>query len=122
MKIGSLIKELRLNKGITQNEVALKIGISRSVLSQYENNIVEPTAYVVSKLSEFFDVSADYLLGLEDDFGARIPAPMGESVNADERELLQLFRELSPYLKGLTLSTVRSWANKSDENGLHKKA
>lgn len=42
-------------------------------------------------------------------------APMGDSLTSEERELLSLFRELSPYLKGMTLDAVRSWAKKGTD-------
>lgn len=51
---------------------------------------------------------------------ARVTAPMGDGLSSEERELLSLFRELSPYLKGMTLNAVRSWA-KSDSDGARKK-
>ncbi len=46
---------------------------------------------------------------------------MRDTNTAQERELLALFRTLSPYLKGLTLDTVRGWAGNAG-NSLHKKA
>lgn len=39
-----------------------------------------------------------------------------------EMELLQCFRELSPYLQGVAVDTVRSWADRPDGGSLHKKA
>lgn len=113
MKFGDLIKYLRESKGFTQQQLADKAEISRSVLSQYENNLVDPTAYVVKKLAIILEVSADYLLGLTDDGihfsdGQRAaPAPQSTS---EENDLLFYFRELSPYLKGVALDTVRAMA------------
>lgn len=128
MRIGDKLKELRNIKEVTQFEIASKTGISRSVYSQYENNLVDPSAFVIKKLAEYFEVSSDYLLGLEDDFGTRIPAvptgaakAMGDTLTAQERELLELFRELSPYLQGMTMEAVKSWAKKNN-NGEQKKA
>ena len=72
MRIGDRIKELRTIYGITQVQLAEKAGISRSVISQYESNLVEPTASVVAKLAVALNSSTDYLLGLEDDFGIRV--------------------------------------------------
>lgn len=90
----------------------------------YENGIATPPYEVLIAYTKFFDVSADYLLGLEDDFGARTATGgnvMRDTNTAQERELLELFRTLSPYLKGLTLDTVRGWAGNAG-NSLHKKA
>lgn len=51
---------------------------------------------------------------------SRTAAPMGDGLTSEERELLSLFRELSPYLKGMTLNAVRSWA-KNDGDSARKK-
>ncbi len=120
MKFGELIKDLRQNRDLTQREVAENVEISRSVLSQYENNFVEPTAYVVKRFAEFFDVSADYLLGLEDDFGARTAtnaAPMGERLTEKEKTLLEAFRQLLPETQDFIL---RSTQGMNDSNPAKK--
>ena len=91
-------------------------------MSAYENNTAIPTATVIAKIAIALNVSADYLLGLEDDFGTRTVATMGDTMTAKERELLETFRTLSPYLQGLTLETVRSFAGNAGDDGLHKKA
>ena len=60
-----ILVELRKDRHLTQKEVAKAIGISQSVYSYYENGRAEPTANVIKKLCIFYQVSADYLLGLE---------------------------------------------------------
>lgn len=123
MGIGSIICELRKERNLSQQKLAAAIGVNQATIAKIEVNRNEATAATIRKLATFFDVSADYLLGLEDDFGARTataPAVMGESVNDKERELLRLFRELSPYLQGLTLDTVRGWANKGTANAKNR--
>lgn len=124
MRIGDRIKELRTTYGITQVQLAEEAGISRSVISQYESNLVEPTATVVAKLALALNTSTDYLLGLEDDFGVKVESGEGLPANMQEKELLSLFRQLSPYLQGLTLDTVRGWAGGSGsaKSSLQKKA
>lgn len=58
------LKELRTNKKLSQTELAEKLGVSRGSISFYENG--ERTADIdfVYKAAQFFNVSADYLLGL----------------------------------------------------------
>ena len=58
---------LRAEKGIGQNQLAQEIQVSNASISYWENAKQEPTAQAVYKLAKYFDVSADYLLGLEDD-------------------------------------------------------
>lgn len=119
MTIGNIIVELRTEQNISQKKLADSIGIGQSTIAQIELGRNEATAATIRKLAAFFDVSADYLLGLEDDFGARTTttaAPMGESMTAEERELLRYFRGLSPYLKGMAMEAVKSWAKKNGDD------
>lgn len=69
MTIGERIKELRIERGLLQRELALKIYFSQSQISNWEKGATEPSANALLKLADFFEVTADYLLGREDDFG-----------------------------------------------------
>ena len=66
MIISKRLKELRLEKGLTQKEVAEQLGISSTCYSGYEQGYREPDLKTLIKLCKFFEVSTDYLLGLED--------------------------------------------------------
>lgn len=59
--LGERLKYLRGKR--TQEEVAKAIGLSRARYSHYENNRVEPDITILSKLSDYYNVSVDYLLG-----------------------------------------------------------
>ena len=61
------IKTLRLEKGIGQNQLAEGIQVSNASISYWENAKQEPSAQAVYKLAQYFDVTADYLLGIEND-------------------------------------------------------
>lgn len=63
---GERLRELRLEKGLTQKQLAIEIGNAQSAIVYWEANKQEPTISALKKLCKFFDVSADYLLGLED--------------------------------------------------------
>ena len=69
MTIGDKIKDLRIEKGLLQKELALKIYFSQSQISNWEKGATEPSANALIKLADFFEVTTDYLLGREDDFG-----------------------------------------------------
>ncbi len=60
------LKILRIEKKLSQPKLAQLIGISKGMVSFWENGINEPTITNLIKLCQIFDVSADYLLGLED--------------------------------------------------------
>ena len=60
------IKELRIEKGITQADLAKILKISDRAVGYYENGAREPDYNTLLKISEYFDVSIDYLLGASD--------------------------------------------------------
>ncbi len=64
--LGDKIRELRINKGYTQTQLAKAVGVSKGVISFWENNINEPKASYLKTLAQCLDVSVDYLLGLKD--------------------------------------------------------
>ena len=124
MTIGNIICELRKEKGLSQKKLAEALGVSQAAIAKIEINRNEATASTIRKLATFFDVTADYLLGLEDDFGARTSpaaATMGESLTKAERELIADFRQLSPYLQDIAKNTVRGLTG-AGASDLHKKA
>ena len=62
--VADKIKILREKKGITQSELAANLGITRSAVNAWEMGITVPSTQYVVELAKFFNVSADYLLGL----------------------------------------------------------
>ena len=66
MLISQRIKELRIDKKLTQSQLATKVGCSTSMVSRWETADCEPTATAILKLSEALDCSTDYLLGKTD--------------------------------------------------------
>lgn len=65
--MGERLRFLRQEKGIGQNKLAADLGISNASISYWENAKQEPTAEALFKLAVYFDVTADYLLGLTND-------------------------------------------------------
>ena len=60
MSISNVIKELRLKKEITQEELAKKLNISTQAVSKWENG-GSPDIDMIPAIAEYFDVSIDYL-------------------------------------------------------------
>lgn len=71
-KIGKKIKELRLDAGLSQPELAKKINVANSVISNWENATNTPRADYIISLAKIFKVSTDYILGLENEDGTKI--------------------------------------------------
>lgn len=120
------IRTLRKEKGLTQVELSKELEVDQTAISKWEVGKALPDTAMLLKLSTFFDVSIDYLLGTSDfyypDNVRDNAAPMGESLTAAERELLADFRRLSPYLQGVAVDTVRNWVSNNPGDDLQKKA
>ena len=69
--IGSKIKELRLEKGLLQKDLAIQLGVARNTITQYEKNLANPSYEVLIAIAKFFNVSTDFLLGIEDETGRK---------------------------------------------------
>ncbi len=60
-----ILKKLRKNNGLTQKELGERIGLSKAVVSKYENGMGYPTFDTLIRISKFFGVTTDYMLGVE---------------------------------------------------------
>lgn len=60
------LKELRIEKGLSQNALSKLVGISNATISRWEDGLLDITSSNLIILAKFFGVSTDYLLGLED--------------------------------------------------------
>lgn len=88
------VKELRKEKGLTQQKLAKEVGISRSAIAMYETGECDPSSEMLKTLSIFFDVSTDYVLCLTD----IRKAPTSEEASAlpEAQELRAVMESLSP--------------------------
>lgn len=62
--LGKRIRALRLGKNLTQEQLAKRIGMTKSVISAYEASMRYPSYDVLMKLASIFSVSIDFLLGV----------------------------------------------------------
>ena len=60
------LKIIRTKHNLTQQELAIKLGVSREAISLYESNRRDPSLDMLRKLSSFFNVSIDYLINGEE--------------------------------------------------------
>lgn len=102
------LKELRQEKELTQIDIAKGINTSQRNISRWENGENEPTSSFVVKLAEYFNVTTDYLLGLEDDYGAKVAASIGDTYTAEERQLIEDFRQLNYYKRDLIKNNIKA--------------
>ena len=64
--IAEKIKLLREKSGLTQSELARRLGLSRSSVNAWEMGLSVPSTQYVVELAKTFNVSTDYLLGMDD--------------------------------------------------------
>lgn len=70
-EIGKKIKELRKDLGLTQKQLAKMLNKSETGFASWEQGLSEPSVHDLRMLCVIFQVSADYLLGLEDEAGTK---------------------------------------------------
>lgn len=88
------LKQLRLEKNITQAVLAQEIPIRQASISKYESGAMFPGYDVLIRLCQYFNVTADYLLGL-----SNVRQPYAQTFNSnlteDEKVSLKYYRRLS---------------------------
>jgi len=57
------LKELRQQKGLSQQKLADALGVLQTAIHNYENGNYEPDTATLIKIAQFFDTSVDYLIG-----------------------------------------------------------
>ena len=62
------LRELREDKNLSMQELAVIINVSNAAISNWENEINEPKISYLVALAKYFGVSADYLLGLKEEY------------------------------------------------------
>jgi len=90
--LGERLALLRKEKGLTQEELAQALNITRSALSLYEIGKRDPDTETLRKIAEFFNVTVDFLLGRTD---IRNPEEKIKQAISDDPELLEFWEVLS---------------------------
>ena len=104
------LRELREQSGLSMLALARKIGVSDAAICKWENEGNEPKASYILLLSDFFEVSTDYLLGLENDLGTKkYTTPSPPTLSRDEQALLEDYRALAPALQEMLRATIATW-------------
>lgn len=86
------LKKLRTNKKLSQQAMADYLGITRQGYAKYENKDSEPSFEILHKISTYFNVTTDYLLGHSND--PRMSAEEEFQAFADDPELERWYRKL----------------------------
>jgi len=96
MNLGKKIKELRTERGISQSKLAQGIGYAQSIITEWELGRKRPIADAIIALARYFDVTTDYLLGLECEDGTK---ETNLIFTEEEKKLFELYKPLNIKIK-----------------------
>ena len=110
--LGQKLRELRIQRKLSQSAVAKQLNISRQSYNFYENNKRQPDLYLVKLLAQFFHVSTDYLLDHDLSETKPVPKTPGDeftrkllqtiaSLPQEEKKELNLFAQFLIYARTL---------------------
>ncbi len=99
--------KLRKEKNVSQGDVAKFLGTSRQVVSRYERGDTEANYETLCRLSQYFDVSVDYLLGNSTFY---YPDRVASQLSEMEKQLITYFRRLPGQTQNYVFGIVQNLA------------
>lgn len=120
---GERLKELRKKNRYTQVTLAEKLGVSKGTVAMWETGKRKPDFETLCSLSEFFDVSTDYILGQSDnDSSVTLTIETINQLSAwktEERlkELFELYLTIDTYGKNNIETLIRNEVNRCKDQG-----
>ena len=103
------LKELRMQKNLSQVKIAEFLGCNQTAVGKYERGQLEPSLETLKKLSNFFECSVGYLIGVENESGNVI----NQNFTQEELQLIENFRAMDKTQKNAILVTARNFAGKN---------
>lgn len=104
--VGARIRTVRQDRGLTQEELASRVGVSRSAVAQWETGRAGQVTGNLSRISAALDVNVEFLMFGDDKNAA------AEIRQGDELALLRLYRECEPDDRQILLRTARRLARR----------
>lgn len=102
-----IFKSLRLEKGITQDQISRALGITKQAVSHYERGTREPKQEMLEAIADYFNVDINYLLGYA-------PRTL-QLLSDDEHRLITAYRQATPELRSAAYAVL-----KIGEEGKHE--
>ena len=99
---GLRIRTLREQYKMSQEELGRKVGRSKSVISSYENNIKVPPLEILTQIAVIFNVSLDYLVGIDKCEMISLDGLSDDQKNSVKR-LIEIYKDNSKKQAGLSL-------------------
>lgn len=107
MTMGDRLRELRLYKNLSQEEVAKQIGITRSAYSHYEINNRQPVYETLKKLAILFHVSLDFIIGGE-------PVKAETQVTPEAIEIIRILNNMDHDKRRISLDRMMAMIKQVD--------
>ena len=102
------LRKLRLEKGISQMQLANAVWVTQQSINKYENHNIEPDIETLIKIADFFETSVDYLVG-HTDIAHIIEPVKAYDLNDDEASLIEDYRRLSKRQKTAIKTVLESY-------------
>lgn len=113
-EFADVFKRLRLESGLTQQELADRLGITKSAVSMYERGERRPNFEIAEAITDFFHVDLNYLIGTTD----KIQKPAGDqtdpaaadkylAVSLEEIELINAYRHADDQARHLVAYVLK---------------
>ena len=99
ISINERLKELRIENGLTQKQLADELGVGQTTIAAHEKNHMPKLDSLIA-YADFFECSLDYLAGREQ-------APLPYALSPQERELIQKFRSLKPPIRSYAFEQLK---------------
>ena len=112
MQTPNRLKELRIKRKLTLDDIETKTGIKRGTYSNYENGNTEPKLETWQELAHFFNVSVPYIQGFDEHRPNRLKE-LRDKKGMSQSQFVQAFNELliSKKMKPITIPTYSRWEN-----------
>lgn len=108
------LRQARINAGLTQNEVAARLGVTESTYCGYETGKRQPDAIKIASLAKIMNVTGDYLLEIEEK--AHVQTVTRE-ITPDEAVLLDAFQNMNSEGRVVIMNLISTMA----ASGTYKK-
>ncbi len=86
------LKKLRLESGLSQQQLANVVGVSQQSINKYENHGVEPDIATLIAFAKYFNTSVDYLIGITD-IRRKHEVVHPYDLNLNEKEIIENYRK-----------------------------
>ena len=106
------LKALRDSLNMTQEEFGKSIGLAKSTYNNYETGVREPKSDFWIAIAQKYNVSIDYLMGIENPQNENKPAPTnGDGLAEDDKRIIELLHQLTPENRERIVEIIKALAS-----------